>query len=157
MQTIKLSIRVLAGRALKISNRVSIRSLKLSNFERCRTLKLSNRVSFRALKLSKRAMEPVWNNVLHNCNITYYYSCYFNSPVILSSTLPSLWSWQSTHIQIYLEHSSPTPCRKEDARESRKGQGPSGVTLEVTQESSETSFLSEEMRCFGHVVRWGSF
>ena len=59
METLKLSIRVLAGRALKISNRVSIRALKLSNFERLRTLKISNRVSFRALKLSKRATEPV--------------------------------------------------------------------------------------------------
>ena len=44
METLKLSIRVLAGRALKISNRVSIRALKLSNFERFRTLKISNRV-----------------------------------------------------------------------------------------------------------------
>ena len=35
---------VFAGRALKISNRVSIRALKLSNFERFRTLKTSNRV-----------------------------------------------------------------------------------------------------------------
>ena len=43
MDTLKLSIRVLAGRALKISNRVSIRALKLSDFEIFRTL-ISNRV-----------------------------------------------------------------------------------------------------------------
>ena len=42
METLKLSIRVFAGRALKNSNRVS----------------------FRALKLSKRATESVWNNCL---------------------------------------------------------------------------------------------
>ena len=40
----QLSIRVLVGRALKISNRVSIRALKLSDFERFRTLKISIRV-----------------------------------------------------------------------------------------------------------------
>ena len=62
---------VLAGRALKNSNTVSIRALKLSNFERFRilkspigfydfrALKVSNRVSFRVLKLSKRATESV--------------------------------------------------------------------------------------------------
>ena len=66
--------KVLAGRALKISNRVSIRALKLSDFERFRTikisigfydfraLKLSNRVSSRALKLSKRKTESVFND-----------------------------------------------------------------------------------------------
>ena len=56
METLKLSIWVLAGRALKISNRVSIRAFKLSNFERFRTLGFYD---FRALKLSKRVTEPV--------------------------------------------------------------------------------------------------
>ena len=51
MQTLKLSISVLAGRALKIPNKVSIWALKLSNFTRFRILKISNMLyDFRALK-----------------------------------------------------------------------------------------------------------
>ena len=52
METLQLSIRVIADRALKISNRVSTRALRLSNFETFRALKVSNRVSIRALQLS---------------------------------------------------------------------------------------------------------
>ena len=43
-RTLQFSIRVIADRALKISNRVIIRALRLSNFETFRALKVSNRV-----------------------------------------------------------------------------------------------------------------
>ena len=64
METLKLFIRVIAYRALKISDRMS-RALKLLNFERFRTLKPpigfynlralkpSNRVSFRPLNTNE--------------------------------------------------------------------------------------------------------
>ena len=42
METLQLSVRLIAAGALKISNRVSIRALQLSNFETFRALKLSN-------------------------------------------------------------------------------------------------------------------
>ena len=44
METLQLSIRVIADRVLKIFKRVSIRALRLSNFETFRALKVSNRV-----------------------------------------------------------------------------------------------------------------
>ena len=93
-----------------------------------------------------------WLRQIFHTHLTFS-SC-SSFPVTLSLIWHIYWSWRSTPTPTCSGTSSSTTLPSGGSWKSRRGQDQFGDTCEVIQPSSETFYLSEEMKFCGHDLRY---